>query len=298
MASNSLPTSETQNRLKNDHVLLGDLDISFRRTVRVPDNQQISKLPPDLGKFPLFQVKDYASKMPAEMAAKGGLFMPMYGKSRSAESQKSQKNALITWLYRLDREAMWIKFKSERRYAIKVYVGAVNAVSGEPAVETAATRLRQRNKMSQGQSVQDYVVVPDQKWLDGIATAVGQVRQFVATPMGSAHSVEAQVTGEDVVGGIQFEITPLQGGANIEPPTSRVFVKYTESGTPVAVGVALSWTVSNLKAAMVLELKWEVDENDLIYWGDWKLLKSKLEFPNTYISPILRARPILRLIWI
>lgn len=70
----------SQNKLTHDHVLLGDLDISFRRTVRVPDNQQLSQLPPNIGKFPLFQVKDYADKMPREMVDKGGLFIPMYRK--------------------------------------------------------------------------------------------------------------------------------------------------------------------------------------------------------------------------
>lgn len=105
---------------------------------------------------------------------------------------------------------MWIKFTASDKFAIKVYVGAVNAVSGEPAVETAATALRRRQNLSQGMNVQDYVVVPHQRWLDGIATAAGEVRQFVAMPMGSGQSVEAQITGEEAVGGMQFEITPYR----------------------------------------------------------------------------------------
>ncbi|KAK3934371.1 hypothetical protein QBC46DRAFT_454238 [Diplogelasinospora grovesii] len=135
------------NRLRDDHSLLGDLDMSFRRTIRVPDNHQVSKLPPDLGKFPLFQVARHVSGMPADMVAKGGLSMPMY-----------------------QREAMWIPFKLEKRYAIRDLRGAVNAVSGEPAVETAATTLRRRQRMARGQPIQDYIVVPDQKWLDRVAT--------------------------------------------------------------------------------------------------------------------------------
>jgi Ubiquitin family len=104
---------------------------------------------------------------------------------------------------------MWISFTCQNPYAIKVFIGGVNAVSGEPAVENAATRLRRRARLAQNQSVQDYLVVPEQRWIDGIATANGKVRQFVAMPMGSGYSVEAQVTGEEVTGGIQFEITPL-----------------------------------------------------------------------------------------
>jgi hypothetical protein len=103
---------------------------------------------------------------------------------------------------------MWIRFRSKRPYAVKVYVGAVTAVSGEPAVETAATKLRRQNLLSANKTIQDYVIIPQQKWLDGIATSEGKVRQFVAMPIGSGYSVEAQVTGADVTGGLQFEITP------------------------------------------------------------------------------------------
>jgi hypothetical protein len=52
--------------------------ISFERTLRVPDNQVVNNLPPSLGQFPLFSVADHKNRMPAEMAAKGGIFLPMY----------------------------------------------------------------------------------------------------------------------------------------------------------------------------------------------------------------------------
>jgi hypothetical protein len=65
----------------NAIVVNDDLRISFRRTIRVPDNgKQISFLPPDLGAFPLKAVSKYAAKMRPEMAGKGGVFMPMYRK--------------------------------------------------------------------------------------------------------------------------------------------------------------------------------------------------------------------------
>ncbi|KAH6673577.1 hypothetical protein B0J14DRAFT_512163 [Halenospora varia] len=179
------PMDSPGNQLKDNIIHLEDVQISFQRTVKVPDNHNSSELPPSFGKFPLYPVKDHASKLPPEMVAKGGLFFPMYQK-----------------------EAMWILFKSEKPYAVKVYTGAVNAISGEPAIETAATRLRRQASMVQNKSIQDYLILPDQKWLDGICTSPGKVRQFVAMPIGSGYSVEAQVTGEDVAGGLQFEITP------------------------------------------------------------------------------------------
>lgn len=103
---------------------------------------------------------------------------------------------------------MWIDFESSDVFAIKILVGGVNAISGEPDSEGLATNLRRLELLRTGASVQDYVVTPEQRWLDGIATMKNHVRQFVAMPTGSGYSVEAQVTGQDLVGGLQFEITP------------------------------------------------------------------------------------------
>jgi hypothetical protein len=67
--------------LKRYKILINnDLRVSFRRAVRVPDNQHIADLPPNLGAFPLQQVDDFASTMGAEITAKGGAFFPMYRK--------------------------------------------------------------------------------------------------------------------------------------------------------------------------------------------------------------------------
>ncbi|KAK6709938.1 hypothetical protein SNK05_004415 [Fusarium graminearum] len=175
------PTTEVTTKVKID-----DLEIRFKRTIRVPDNDDTNDLPPDAGSFPLYKVDDYADALPLSMAQKGGLFIPMYQK-----------------------EAIWVGFTSMRRYAIEVFVGGINAVSGEPIVADAATALRRRNLIRQGKSVQDYVVVPGQHWLDGIAFGQGNVRQFVAMPAGKGHSVESQITGEEVTGGIQFNISRL-----------------------------------------------------------------------------------------
>jgi hypothetical protein len=107
-----------------------------------------------------------------------------------------------------EREALWINLAASEPFAIKIYVGGINAVSGYPYNEDEETRARQRELLASGKSVQDYVVVPEQRWLDGIAISPGEVRQFVATPYGDGYSVEAQLKGDDVYGGIQFEVTP------------------------------------------------------------------------------------------
>jgi hypothetical protein len=112
---------------------------------------------------------------------------------------------------------MWINFTCSGAldYQIKIYVGGINAISGEPATEDAGTKLRRQARLarryangSAASPLQDYIVVPAQYWLDGIADAKGTVRQFVAMPFGSGFSVESQITGKDAAGGLQFEITP------------------------------------------------------------------------------------------
>ena len=88
-----------------------------------------------------------------------------------------------------EREAMWINFRSSGRFAIKIHLGGINAVSGEPMIENLGTLLRRSTLKAKGKSLQDYVVTPEQRWIDGIATAEGTVRQFVAMPTGSGYSV-------------------------------------------------------------------------------------------------------------
>lgn len=73
-------------RLENNSIHVWDdfdgpsVVVTFRRTIRVPDNDGSSELPPDLGEFPLFPTSKYAKRMPAELVAKGGAFFPMYRK--------------------------------------------------------------------------------------------------------------------------------------------------------------------------------------------------------------------------
>ncbi len=103
---------------------------------------------------------------------------------------------------------MWISFASKAPLAIQIFVGGVNAISGEPIGDNEAIMMRRLNLMEKKKFIQDYIVTPKQLWLDGIATDNGRVRQFVAMPLGSGYSVEAQITGQDLVGGIQFHVTP------------------------------------------------------------------------------------------
>ncbi len=71
---------------------------------------------------------------------------------------------------------------------------------------------------------QNYVAVPDQPWLDGVNAGDGNVRQFVAVPLGEGLTVEAQLTGEEVEGGLQFALhAPKPGRFPDEPPADERF---------------------------------------------------------------------------
>jgi hypothetical protein len=135
---------------------------------------------------------------------------------------------------------MWISFKCspKRQFILRPFVGGVNGISGEAMVGDMTSLIRRMNSLS---PKQDYLVLPEQKWLDGIATSPGRVKQFVATPMlptelesrdasdddhkfpiskhgsssGGRHamfpagtSIERQMTGRDAVGGFQLEVIP------------------------------------------------------------------------------------------
>lgn len=152
------------------------VNLSFQRTLRIPDDGRTYPLPPGLGAFPLRLVRDYASRVPAGWAARGGVFLPMY-----------------------QREAMWLSFRGAP-HALKIGVGKVCAVSGE--------------RWSDGLRdwPQNYVVVGPQPWLDGIASGHGTIRQFVAMPLGLGYTVEGQLTGEEKHGGLQLQSYPAKPG--------------------------------------------------------------------------------------
>jgi len=176
-------------RLSDDTIHIGRLAINFQRTLRIPDDGSCYPLPAGLGAFPVRKVSDFARRVPAAWRERGGYFIPMY-----------------------QREALWISFNGPhwRPNAVKVAVGDVNAVSGKPW----DGRLRRRP--------QDYLVVPDQPWLDGINAGPNVIRQFVAMPLGLGFTVEGQVTGVETEGGMQLTVVQPTPGRFPDRP-SRSF---------------------------------------------------------------------------
>lgn len=152
--------------------------LEFQRTLRVPDDGLDYPLPAGLGRFPLEHVDDHAARVPEAWNRHGGVMLPMHA-----------------------AEALWLNLDSDGYpWLVKVAAGMVNAVSGE----------RWSLGLTRGQSPQDYLVVPDQPWLDGFNSGDGVIRQFVAMPLGAGFSVEEQLTGAAEFGGIQILAYPMK----------------------------------------------------------------------------------------
>lgn len=119
-------------------VVNNSLEITFHRTLRIPDDNRLHQLPASLGKFPLFNVADYAPHLSPRIVEQGGIFFPMW-----------------------QREAMWVGFVVKvydvhHRYALRAFVGGVNAVSGLPIDKTNDEEMK-------GERKQDYIVLPQQR---------------------------------------------------------------------------------------------------------------------------------------
>lgn len=78
-------------------------------------------------------------------------------------------------------EALSIHFVATHAFAIKIYIGGINAISGGQQAENPEEMYARQST----NPLQDYIVLPQQEWLDGIALPGGVTRQFVAVPSAS-----------------------------------------------------------------------------------------------------------------
>ncbi|MCY4383791.1 MAG: hypothetical protein OXE44_11645 [Nitrospinae bacterium] len=155
--------------------------IEFQRTLRIPDDGEDYFLPPGLGCFPLRHLDDYAERLPGEWLGRGGVIMPMF-----------------------QAEALWINFDSgfsgslPYPFAVKIATGKICALTGDNWVDHLNT------------DPQDYLVLPEQPWLDGYCVEKGIVRQFVAMPLGEGYTAEEQLQGAARLGGLQIVAYPMK----------------------------------------------------------------------------------------
>ncbi|EPS38897.1 hypothetical protein H072_7329 [Dactylellina haptotyla CBS 200.50] len=157
------------------------VNIKFLRTLRLPEDGKIYTEPPEFGAIPLLSVSEYFDGLPDMIQRKGGYFIPMF-----------QREALAL-RFEIDEIEKYSDFPREK-FALRIYAGSINALTGRPASKKAAD----------GQ--QDFFVVPKQRRLDGFHFTETHVSQFIAMPLGWDYTVEKQINNSEYIGGVQIEI--------------------------------------------------------------------------------------------
>ena len=98
-------------------------------------------------------------------------------------------------------EALWVMFSGNYPFAVRVATGKIDAVTGK----TLRSGLER--------DPQNYLVLPEQPWLDGYCVERGVIRQFVAMPLGAGYTAEEQITGTAEHGGLQLVVYPMKAEA-------------------------------------------------------------------------------------
>jgi len=151
-------------------------EVSFKRTIRVPDDDKTYPLPPSLGNFELNQEKD------------GKIYLPMY-----------------------QREAMWMSFRARTAVAVKIGIGKINAITGKPWQEGVLTQNPQNYVICPKQPWLDGIKVKDvENNLENPNERNDAIRQFVAMALSSEATIEQQLFAQGkidhVEGGLRFEV--------------------------------------------------------------------------------------------
>lgn len=194
--------------VQNNHIHIGErFSVSFQRTLRIPDDGNVYPLPPGLGAFPVHSVVDYWDRVPSDWRSQNSYFISMY-----------------------QREALWLGFDGAmwKPNAVKIAIGKVNAISGQAWDEALQAQP------------QNYIVCPNQPWLDGINAGESFIRQFVAMPLGSGLTVEAQVNGSEEFGGIQILVhEPKPGRFPDQPPERSPDIRGAALSLPIGAQMGL-----------------------------------------------------------
>jgi hypothetical protein len=192
LLSAPMVTKEDDSIAVTDHIRQSWIDIHLKRALRIPEDGKTYPLPAFFDSFRPLNVGEFSHELPKQMAKKGGVFIPLFQREALAlcfEGGEVTKGDLKSGSYNSRRPSTPI-------FAVKVYAGSVNCVTGRAASDT------------ESDNEQDYIVCPQQVRLDGFRTRTGEVKQFVAMPLGWNYTVEKPVTGSEYIGGLQLQIAP------------------------------------------------------------------------------------------
>ncbi|KAH8747812.1 hypothetical protein F5882DRAFT_490994, partial [Hyaloscypha sp. PMI_1271] len=158
------------------------IEVGFSRTLRVPEDGILYNPPVLLSPFSVINTEELTVDR-LSLRKKGGLLVPLW-----------QREALA--LTFSGEPPKYRHMKAPAEFAIRIYAASVNVVSGATS------------KQSAEDDAQDYVLAPLQNRLDGFLVRAGVVKQFVSMPLGSGYTAEGQITGREVLGGLQVLIAP------------------------------------------------------------------------------------------
>jgi hypothetical protein len=239
--------------------------ISFNRTLRIPEDGRRYNLPAGFGRLPIVRVEDVADRVPKKWRDEGGLIIPLY-----------------------QREALFLEFKGVkwRPTISKVSVGRVNAITAKP----------HDFQLKKGR--QDYVVIPVQKWLDGVNSGDGTVRQFVAMPLGQGYTVEAQVTDEETSGGFQLVIYEPKPGVFTEPkqpewiaPSRRPLESRAVGGVSYSIAPACAPVEMGIAAGGMIKQQILEDEYGIHSWDEDARIALNVHIVNSAVFSDITGQP-------
>ncbi len=228
--------------IKEDAGSIGIGAFSFRleRTLRVPDDGKEYPLPPSFGPFPVFPFAAYKKKLPVEWRGRARFFVP-----------------IRQW------EALWFSFDAPgwRPNAIQILAGGINVLTGD-----SAGRLR-RNP-------QNYIVCPEQPWLDGFKTGQGLVRQFVAAPLHQGLTV-AEQCGEESSSLLSIRVIESKPGRF---PTSK---PSGYEGAFMLESITLQFQSVGLGAGGIIQQKVYPDPHGLSTWDEGNVTSVEIALLNS-----------------
>lgn len=154
----------------NSKIFIGDVCISFNRTLRVPLEDTIYKAPPALGIFPVYCKNQYRASAPSTWAS-NDFFLAV------------RKNCLYLYLKMFPWEAMMIEIacknkQQQQNIAIKLNCNQINLLNGRTFVPLLCAEDNDHMLISGTNNASGM-------WIDGAFATPDLVRQFAICPITS-----------------------------------------------------------------------------------------------------------------
>lgn len=153
---------------------------------------------------------------------------PSLGRLSVRGTEDASRFRLPMW----QSEACWIDFGAHYPFLVTMSSGSINVITGEPWSPIPDF------------TVEDYCEIPAQPWLDGFVTEQGSVRQFVAAPLGTGHTVEEQLSSDPARGGLQVAVYPILASKyeSMRPEPTVCFSAAPMAAEPMGLGAGGSIT--------------------------------------------------------